>query len=109
MPIGTYNPGVINSNEEDVRETPSTIVLNQNYPNPFNPQTTISYSIVNAGVVNLKVFNILGHEISTLVNRTQSAGAYSVAFDATNLPSGVYLYRLDADGFSSYRKMMLIK
>ncbi len=109
MPIGTYNSGVIISNEEDVRETPSTIVLNQNYPNPFNPQTTISYSIVNAGLVNLKVFNILGHEISTLVNRTQTAGVHSVTFDATNLPSGVYLYRLDADGFSSYRKMLLIK
>ncbi len=109
MPIGTYNPGVINSSEEESIEAPSTITLNQNYPNPFNPQTTISYSITNAGLVNLKVYNILGHEISTLVNRTQSAGTHSVSFDATNLPSGVYLYRLDAEGFSSYRKMLLIK
>ena len=109
MPIGTYNPGVINSNEEESTEAPSTIVLNQNYPNPFNPQTTISYSIAKTGLVNLKVYNILGHEISTLVNRAQSAGTHSVTFDATHLPSGVYLYRLDAEGFSSYRKMLLIK
>ena len=109
MPIGTFEPKIVTSNDDESIETPSTIVLNQNYPNPFNPQTTISYSITKAGVVNLKVYNILGHEISTLVNRTQSAGTHSVTFDATNLPSGVYLYRLDAEGFSSYRKMMLIK
>ncbi|MFA5669721.1 MAG: endonuclease [Balneolaceae bacterium] len=109
MPIGTYYPGVINNSEKELQEKPSTIVLNQNYPNPFNPQTIISYSLSKAGLVQLKVFNILGQEVSTLVNKTQIAGNYSITFDAANLPSGVYLYQLNTNGVSSSRKMLLIK
>jgi len=96
--------------------------LNQNYPNPFNPTTTIQYSIKTPlnppfdkggntrGVfVNLKVYDVLGREVAVLVNKRQKAGNYEVTFDASNLPSGLYLYRLTAGKFSQTRKMLLLK
>ncbi|MFZ5432909.1 MAG: T9SS type A sorting domain-containing protein [Calditrichota bacterium] len=83
--------------------------LNQNYPNPFNPSTTISFSLKEAGNVVVKVFNITGEEVAMLVNESRSAGSYSVAFDATNLPSGLYFYRMEAGDFSATHKMVLMK
>ncbi len=95
--------------------------LSQNYPNPFNPSTTIKYTIPtplnspfakggNTGEsVTLKVYNILGKEVTTLVNKQQSAGTYQVIFDAKNLPSGTYFYRLKAGNFSKTKQMILIK
>lgn len=87
--------------------------LYQNYPNPFNPVTTIRYNIPkgtnNISSVQLKVYDILGQEITTLVNKNQNPGSYSVKFDASNLTSGIYLYQLRVDGYSSFKKMMVLK
>lgn len=83
--------------------------LEQNYPNPFNPVTNISYSISKAQYIVIKVFDVLGNEVSTLVNKKQNAGSYSVEWDAANAPSGVYYYKLSTENFSDTRKMILLK
>jgi hypothetical protein len=83
--------------------------LAQNYPNPFNPTTSIRYQIPTAETVNLKVYDILGKEVATLVNGRQEAGNYTVPFNAVRLASGVYFYRLQAGGFVETRKMLLVK
>ena len=83
--------------------------LNQNYPNPFNPTTTISFTIPATSNVSLKVFNILGKEVATLVNETKSAGNYSINFNASGLSSGVYFYQLTTDNFTSTKKFTLLK
>ena len=83
--------------------------LAQNYPNPFNPSTTISFSIPEGANVALKIYNTLGQEVKTLVNGFKEAGSYKVNFDAKNLTSGLYFYKLDAGTFSEVRKMTLIK
>jgi hypothetical protein len=83
--------------------------LDQNYPNPFNPATRIQYSLEQAGNVTLKVYDMLGREVQTLVNENQNAGTHMVEFNAKNLASGVYLYRLEAGSFVQVRKMILMK
>ncbi len=83
--------------------------ITQNYPNPFNPTTTLSYQLPKASNVVLKVYDVLGKEVIELVNENKSAGVYNVTFDASNLPSGVYIYKLQAGEFSSVKKMLLIK
>ncbi|MBN1302527.1 MAG: T9SS type A sorting domain-containing protein [Melioribacteraceae bacterium] len=88
---------------------PYTFTLDQNYPNPFNPATQIKYSIGETGLVTLKVFNILGQEVVTLVNKIQSPGSYLINFDASSLTSGVYVYQIQSGSMISSKKMMLIK
>lgn len=91
---------------------PTTItdyVLHQCYPNPFNPTTTITFDLVENGFVNLKVYNLVGQEVAQIVDRMMDVGRYTVTFDGSNLPSGVYVYRLEVNDFSSTRKMMLMK
>lgn len=88
---------------------PSTIRLEQNYPNPFNPTTKISYSIPQSSNVTLKVNNVLGSEVATLVNEEKAAGRYKVEFDATALPSGIYFYQLQAGDYTNTKKMILMK
>jgi hypothetical protein len=83
--------------------------LEQNYPNPFNPSTTINYSISERSLVALKVYDVLGNEVASLVNTTQEAGKHSVKFDASKLASGLYVYTLNAGDFTSSKKMMLLK
>ncbi len=90
-------------------EQPLSFSLEQNYPNPFNPTTTISYTLPEAVDVRLDVFNVLGQRVMTLVNETQSAGVKQVSFDASNLASGVYMYRIQTDNFVQSRRMTLIK
>ena len=83
--------------------------LSQNFPNPFNPSTEIKFSVLKDGMVSLKVYNMLGQEVATLVNQNLTAGAYSTNFDASKLSSGTYIYELKANGASVAKKMMLMK
>ncbi len=88
---------------------PTSYALEQNYPNPFNPTTTIRYALPQTGVVSLKVYTIAGQEVATLVNGQQNAGLHEIRFDAGSLASGVYFYRLQAEKFTSTRKLLLLK
>ncbi|MDP3150832.1 MAG: T9SS type A sorting domain-containing protein [Ignavibacteria bacterium] len=83
--------------------------LNQNYPNPFNPSTTISYELQKPGLVSLKVYNILGKVVVDLMNDTQEAGQHEISFNAVNLPSGTYIYKIQSGNFVQVRKMLLLK
>ncbi len=94
---------------EDHINTVYEYKLEQNYPNPFNPSTKINFSIQSDGLVTLKVFNIIGQEVATLINDFKTAGSHSVNFDASKLSSGIYLYKINSNGFSQSKKMMLIK
>ena len=96
----------------DVSEKPYTPVsysLSQNYPNPFNPSTKITYSIATAGMVSLKIYDILGREITTLVNEEKPVGKFEVNFNANHLASGVYFYQIKAGSFIQSKKMILLK
>ncbi|PIP69109.1 hypothetical protein CO033_00450 [Candidatus Nomurabacteria bacterium CG_4_9_14_0_2_um_filter_32_10] len=113
---GTVNEGrpisVSISSPTDVEENetiPTEFALSQNYPNPFNPSTTINYKIPTNYFVNLKIYDILGNEIAILVNEEKTAGSYSVNFNATNLPSGTYIYKITAGNFIETKKMVLMK
>jgi len=95
------------NNLNDVNIT--TYKLQSNYPNPFNPSTKIEFQIPNPSFVNLTVYNSLGEEVTTLVNQNLEKGKYTFEFNAENLPSGIYIYKLNADKYSAVRKMMLVK
>jgi len=95
----------INTNSTDVKE----YALDQNFPNPFNPVTKIAFSIPKQGNVSLKVYNMIGKEVASLVNGFRNVGNYEVNFDGANLSSGVYFYKLETEGFSDVKRMMLIK
>ncbi|HSP88774.1 MAG TPA: T9SS type A sorting domain-containing protein, partial [Ignavibacteriaceae bacterium] len=97
------------SDEIEVDVMPLEISLKQNYPNPFNPATIISFAIPSKEFVSLKVFNLLGQEVKTLINKELNEGNYNINFEAENLPSGIYIYKLSAGKFSETRKMMLIR
>ena len=98
------------SSESEVTfAAPLSYALNQNYPNPFNPSTIISYQLPVAGKVALRVYDIVGKEIATLVNDTKEPGNYEVKFDASKLASGIYFYKLQAGSFTTMKKLMLIK
>ncbi len=88
---------------------PKVFSLEQNYPNPFNPSTTIKYQIPGLSFVTIKVYDVLGSEIATLVNEEKPIGNFEIEFDATGLPSGVYIYRLTSGSFTNSKKMMLLK
>ncbi len=88
---------------------PKTFALEQNYPNPFNPTTIINYQLPTASTVSLKIYDVLGKEVATLVNARQEAGSYNFTFNASNLASGIYFYRLQAGSFVQTKKMMLVK
>jgi hypothetical protein len=95
-------------------DLPESYSMKNNYPNPFNPSTEIKYSLPEAANVNLKVYNVMGQEVATLINNNMSAGFHSITFDANTLPSGVYIARMNAVGqsgetFTQELKMQLIK
>ena len=98
-----------NNLDKSVLEEKVTENTLDNYPNPFNPSTIIRYQIVKAGQVTLKVYDTLGREVANLVDKEQPSGKYSVNFNASNLSSGIYLYRITANGFTAVKKMILTK
>ncbi len=97
------------SNDTKTEEIIKKYALESNYPNPFNPSTTITYQLPKDGFVKLAVYNSLGQEVAKLVSKNQTVGKYSVQFDASNLPSGIYIYKFQAGEFGSVKKMMLTK
>jgi|GEM_PF-1317652 len=110
-PLGDLNwfPEQITSVTKAPAGVPASFDLSQNYPNPFNPSTKIDFTIPSSSQVVLKVFNVLGQEVASLVNGTMTAGSHTVTFDASKLASGVYLYKITAGSFVSTRKMVLLK
>jgi endo-1,4-beta-xylanase len=116
---GTARPALlwlasyIKNNPLGVTETasklPSTYELEQNFPNPFNPATSIRYSIPSTSKVMLRVFDVLGREVQTLVNTVQAPGQYTVTFNAEKLATGVYFYQLQAGYFTETKKLLLVK
>jgi len=114
--VGTETGGVfraplsgLTTGVNEGNELPNKFNLSQNYPNPFNPSTTISFSLTLKSYVSLKVFDALGREVSILVSKELTAGSYSQQWNAGNLPSGVYFYRLQAGNYSETRKLILLK
>ena len=105
--LGGYDNVRVGVDEDSY--TPEVYTLNQNYPNPFNPSTIISYSIPKQSMVTLKVYNLLGELVSTLVDQPQSAGKYEFQFNAGHLSSGIYFYTIKAGKFTKAAKMMLLK
>lgn len=100
---------IITDIKDDHQIIPTVYKLNQNYPNPFNPSTIINYQIPEEGFITLKVYDIIGKEVKTLINENKPAGSYNVKFDASDLSSGIYIYRIRANNFVQSRKMLLIK
>ena len=99
--------GVVSVDNETAQ--PNDFYLSQNFPNPFNPTTSIEYRVISNEFVSLKVFDLLGNEIATLVNESKQPGSYQVSFDASGMPSGIYFYRLQAGSYTHSRKMILLK
>ena len=89
--------------------TPKAFALEQNYPNPFNPSTEVKYELPVPSHVVLKVYNVLGNEVAIIVDEKKSAGSYVVTWNADEMPSGVYLYRLTAGDLTITRKMLLLR
>ena len=104
--VGYMETVGVNDNKSSV---PVAYKLEQNYPNPFNPSTTINYSVPKEGIVTLKIFNILGQEVKTLVNENKISGNYNVRFNASELSSGVYFYSLRSGNYYQVKKMLLLK
>ena len=100
---------IVSVNGDDNQSVPTKFALEQNYPNPFNPSTKIKYSIPTSSKVKLIVYDILGRKVAELVNQVQNAGYYEVNFNASNLSSGVYFYRISYSNQFLTKKMLLLK
>ena len=105
----TLDVGGVGTGAEVAVEVPLSFTLEQNYPNPFNPTTTIAYALPAASEVSLTVYDVLGRAVATLVDARQPAGRHEVAFDASPLPSGIYVYRLQAGSFSVAKRLVVLK
>ena len=106
--VGTITATAVNG-VEDENIAPEKFLLSQNYPNPFNPVTSIKYVVGSFQFVSIKVFDLLGREVATLINEEKPAGEYEVEFNGNNLPSGIYFYRLKAGDYSETKKMVLLR
>jgi hypothetical protein len=106
------NPGAddeVTSVEAKEEHLPDKYFLRQNYPNPFNPSTIIQYQVPSVGIVTLKIFDILGRQVATLVNGQKQPGKYDVQWNASNNSSGLYFYRIQTGKFVETKKMVLLK
>lgn len=104
-----YTGDNITDMKDDKQNIPDNYILSQNYPNPFNPTTVINYQIPQRGFVTLKIFDVLGKEVATLVNEEKPAGKYAVDFSSKGIASGVYIYRMKVNDFSTSKKMILLR
>lgn len=102
-------PNKLSVSIEENIEVPSESELIQNYPNPFNPTTVISFKLAESGLTSLKVYDILGREVSTLLNENMTSGTHKISFNASNLSSGIYIYQLTTETGSQSKRMTLIK
>ena len=102
-------PAAVENENEDDLETPKEFSLSQNFPNPFNPSTSIQYQVSNISQVTLKVYDVLGNEVATIVNEEKPVGSYEVGFNALDLSSGIYFYKLQAGSFVQTKKMILLR
>jgi hypothetical protein len=99
----------VSVDDDVISQTPTSFEISQNYPNPFNPSTSIQFKIPENSFVTLKVYNVLGKEVATLLNEEKNAGLYEVTFDATDFSSGIYFYKIEAGNFVATKKMILMK
>ena len=112
--IDNCNESCSTISNDEITQIPTTFVVHQNYPNPFNPVTTLRYDLPEQATVNITIYNMLGREVKTLINQTQGAGYMSVIWDATDeygkpVSTGIYLYQIQAGGYISTKKMVLLK
>ncbi|MBC6952446.1 T9SS C-terminal target domain-containing protein, partial [candidate division KSB1 bacterium] len=105
---GAGEPTKVEENKTSA-QAPGDFALSQNYPNPFNPSTKIDYAVTKTGLVRLAVYNVIGQKVATLVDGVRTAGSYTVTWEASNLASGVYVYRLEAGGQVYTRKLLLAR
>ncbi len=104
-----FEIGIVTGVKNEESAIPKEFALSQNYPNPFNPSTKISFAIPKVGNATLKIYDLLGKEVVTLVEGEMSPGNHEVIFDASGLPSGIYVYRLTSGGFTDIKRMILLK
>ncbi len=109
--IGVSEVGTISSitSIEEKNTTPVGYILHQNYPNPFNPETKISFSLPKSTFVTLEIYNSLGQKVATLINNEMNSGSHKITFNASDLSSGIYYYKMQAGQFQSARKMLLLQ
>ena len=107
--LKTSNGGISFIQNGEIKQSSESNVLNQNYPNPFNPQTTISFVLGSSQHIELKIFDIMGNELTTLVNGFKEEGEHKIIYDASALSSGIYFYRVVGENFSITKKLMLLK
>ncbi len=109
--IGVSKIGTISSitSIEEKNTTPVGYILHQNYPNPFNPETKISFSLAKSSFVTLEIYNSLGQKVRTLINNQMNSSSHKITFNASDLSSGIYYYKMQAGQFQSARKMLLLQ
>ena len=107
--VGSFSSVAAGVESQQVSTRPTSYRLDQNYPNPFNPTTTIEYALPSASHVVLKVYNLIGESVATLVDESRPAGIYRVRYNASGMPSGVYIYKLEAGDFTAAKKLVLLK
>ena len=109
MILKTTNGGMLVKTDDEETKIPQRYSLLQNYPNPFNPSTVISFQLPASSNVSLRVYDVMGREVQTLVNERLNAGSYEATFDGSKLPSSVYFYRMKTGNYNKTKMMILIK
>jgi hypothetical protein len=107
--LGVFNQNAFTKEHLDFLGNPDKYILHQNYPNPFNPSTILSYDLKTNAMVKLTVYNLVGQVIEVVVDEYQTEGYHEYSFDATRLPAGIYLYKLQVGAYSSVKRMTLVK
>lgn len=107
--LGAFNSSAFAKEQIDLKGNPDKYILNQNYPNPFNPSTILSYDLKTNAMVRLTIYNLVGQVVQVLVDEYQNTGYYEYSFDASQLPAGIYLYKLQVGDYSSVKRMTLVK